>query len=441
MKIHRSSPRPVGKNALRLMILCSTTGYQTSAFAEAASAMGLDVRFGSDRCHVLDDPWQDGALPLRFERPEESAQKVVNYARLNPLDGVVALGDRTVPVAARACALLNLPCHSPEAADICRDKYRSRVRLRDAGFNIPAFERYPLEADPREIVTHGPNTGFPCVLKPLSLSGSRGVIRANNPQEFVRNFERIRALLRSRDVRVMRDESDRHIQVEAYIPGVEIAVEGLVDHGKVALLAIFDKPDPMEGPFFEETLYVTPSRLAASAQRQVAVALERAAAALGLFHGPFHAELRINSSGVWPLEVAARSIGGLCARTLRFSSRALGERVPLEQVVIALSLGMDIHPVLREDLAAGVMMIPIKEGGIFQDVEGLDEARATPGVEDIVITIKPTQRMIPFPEGCSYPGFIFARGKSPEWVERALRMAHKKLRFKLTTELPVVAGG
>ncbi|MDE3180659.1 MAG: ATP-grasp domain-containing protein, partial [Acidobacteriota bacterium] len=399
------------------------------------------VAFGSDRCHVLDDPWQDGALPLRFERADESARLVEEYARSHALDGIVALGDRTVPVAARACELLGIPYHSSASADICRDKSRSRERLRAAGLNIPAFTRFPLETDPRQIIACEQLTaGFPCVLKPLSLSGSRGVIRASNEEEFICAYERVRALLRSPDVRVMREESNEHILVESYIDGAELAVEGIVDRGNVTLLAIFDKPDPLEGPYFEETIYVTPSRAPADTQKEIAQTITRAVKALGLVHGPFHAELRINSKGVWPLEVAARPIGGYCSRVLRLSSPELGEGVPLEKVVIALALGRNIHPVRREEKAAGVMMIPIEKGGIFQNAEGLEEARATPGIEDVVLTIKPLHRLVPFPEGCSYPGFIFARGSSAAFVERALRMAHSKLRFNVTPDLPIAAG-
>lgn len=439
MKIGSSESPP--RRLPRLMILCATTGYQTRAFVEAAKALNLDVAFGSDRCHVLEDPWRDGALALRFDKPVESARIIAQSARSKPISGIVALGDRPASTAARAAKLLGLLFHPPLAADVCRDKYRSRQKLRAAGFDIPQFERFPLDADPSVVVScGGPSPGFPCVLKPIALSASRGVIRANTADEFVRHFERIRRLLRSRDVRVMREESNSEIQVESYIEGAEIAVEGLVDHRTVRPLAIFDKPDPLEGPYFEETIYVSPSRLEPRVQRRVIEIVKRAVAALGLYHGPFHAELRINSKGVWPLEIAARSIGGLCARTLRFSAPTLGRSVPLEQVLIALALGTNLRGLRRERLAAGVMMIPIGKGGVFQSVEGLDNARATPGVEDVVMTIRPGDRMVPFPEGCSYPGFIFSRGRSAKAVEQALRRAHQKLRFHVTPDLPVIQG-
>jgi len=425
-------------DANRLLLLCATTGYQTRSFVEAARKLGLSVILGTDRCHVLEDPWQDSAWPLRFEEPEESARQIADYARSNGIDAIIALGDRPTSTAARAGRALGLLHHPPEAADACRDKHRSRQRLRAANLKVPAFTRYPLTRDPRELVASGgPTVGFPCVLKPLALSGSRGVVRANNAAQFVAAFERIRALLRRPEIRVMRETTSDFLQVETYVEGPEIAVEGLVDRGKLRVLALFDKPDPLEGPFFEETIYVTPSRLPDDLQTLVATDLDRAVKALGLFHGPLHAELRINSEGVWILEVAARSIGGLCSRALRFSTRSAHQSASLEELIIRLALGLDITAYSREERAAGVMMVPIPEEGIFHDVAGVEDARETPGVEDVVITVKPGQRLVPLPEGSSYLGFIFARGSSPQSVEASLRSAHKRLRFSISATLPV----
>ncbi len=200
----------------RLLVLCTTTGYQTCAFIEAAQKLGLFITFGTDRCHVLDDPWQDGALPLRFEDPEASAQRICDFAASHPLDAIVSIGDRPTSTGARACHKLGLRGHPPEATDICRDKYRSRERLRDAGLSVPAFKRFPLHSNPRPVVASAEIT-FPCVLKPLALSGSRGVIRADTPEEFVQAFERIQKLLRSPEVGVLREETSEFIQVENYI--------------------------------------------------------------------------------------------------------------------------------------------------------------------------------------------------------------------------------
>ncbi|MCH7766875.1 MAG: ATP-grasp domain-containing protein [Acidobacteria bacterium] len=415
----------------RLLLLCTTTGYQTRAFAEAAAGAGVEVVFGTDRCKVLEDPWGDGALALRFEDARWSAGVIVDYARANPLDGVVAVGDRPTPTAAWACQALGFLHNSPEAAEACRDKYQSRERLRAAGLRVPTFRRFQVDDDPQAIAAE---VEFPCVLKPLALSASRGVIRADTREEFVAAFERIRALLRSREVQVLREETSNFIQVERFIPGREVALEGLLDRGRLKVLALFDKPDPLDGPFFEETLYVTPSRLPAETQKEIVAAVGQACKALGLSHGPLHAELRLNREGPWVLEVAARSIGGLCARALRFEGGT-----SLEELIIRQALGEDVSGSAREGAAAGVMMIPIAQAGIYEGVEGVRAAEETPGVEEVIITAKAEQKLVPLPEGASYLGFIFARAASPELVESALRAAHAKLRFRIRTELPVIS--
>jgi biotin carboxylase len=423
----------------RLLLLTTTTGYQTRAFVEAAQKLGLEVVFGSDRCHVLEDPWRDGALALKFEDPEGSARRVVEAARAAPFAAIASLGDCTPRTAARAAQALRLPFHPPEAADVCRDKYASRARLKAAELRVPEFSRFPLNADAREVAAAvSGSIEFPCVLKPLALSGSRGVIRADDAGELAEAFKRIRALLATPEVRVLRDGANEFIQAESYIEGAEIAVEGLVNRGCLQVLAVFDKPDPLSGPYFEETIYVTPSRLPPETQSAVTRTLERAARALELYHGPLHAEFRINAQGVWVLEIAARSIGGLCSRALRFRAPGAEDGLSLEELLIRLALGENVEQVRREDSAAGVMMIPIPEAGIFREVRSADRAAGIPGVEEVLITAKPEQKLVPLPEGASYLGFIFARGPTPEFVEQALRQAHRQLGFIVTPALPVV---
>lgn len=441
----------------RLLILTTKLGYQTRAFVEAAQQLGLEIAFGTDRCGKLDDPWGDHAVPLKFEHPDDAARRVLQSPQLGSLDAVVSLGDRPTPAAARIAHALRLPHHSAAAADACRDKYRSREILRRAGLQVPGFVRFALDA-PWEDVCRAidADIGFPCVLKPLALSGSRGVIRANHQHEARAAFERIRSLLRSRDVRVLREASSDFIQAESYVDGLEIAVEALVDRGRLRVLAIFDKPDPLAGPFFEETIYVTPSHLPLSQQQAVTATLEQSVTALGLTHGPIHAELRLNARGVWPMEIAARSIGGLCSRALRFTIDTAegGPHLPafgkcgtdsdasslhsLEEIIIRLALGEPMAAVAREPAASGVMMIPIPEAGIYHGVEGVDDARAIEHVDEIRITAKPEQKLVPLPEGASYLGFIFARAGTPAQVEAALRAAHTKLHFLIGTALPVV---
>jgi biotin carboxylase len=273
---------------------------------------------------------------------------------------------------------------------------------------------------------------FPCVVKPLRLNGSRGVIRADNPRQFVAAVRRLNALLDR-----IEGIGKHEFLVEDFIPGFEVALEGLINNGEVQVLALFDKPDPLDGPFFEETIYVTPSRLPEATQAAICAVTASAARAVGLERGPLHAELRINERGPWMIELANRSIGGLCSRTLRFGTDAT-----LEELILRQAAGLPIDTLSREGRAGGVMMIPIPQAGILRAVDGVDEARAIPGIEAVEITAPLNYPLVPLPEGDSYLGFIFARGSDPETVETALRAAHACLRFTIVPaiELQPVAG-
>jgi biotin carboxylase len=393
---------------------------------------------------VLEDPWRDGAIPLRFEDPEASVAAIVDYAHKEPLDAIVPIGDKPTLIAALACEALGLLSHPPGAARACHDKYRFRQLLQAAGLPVPGFCRFRAQTDMPSVPQA---IGFPCVLKPLSLSASRGVIRADNEQQFAAAFRRIRALLQLPDIGRMKEETAEWILVESYLPGVEVALEGIMNRGALRTLALFDKPDPLEGPYFEESIYVTPSRLPDSLQNAIVRATEQAAQAVGLFHGPIHAELRLTPGGPRVIEIAARPIGGLCARALRFEGgQSLEELILRHAVQMPLASFSDPsrdrkgadNIVRREETASGVMMIPVPAAGVLEDVHGLEDARSIAGIEDIVITAKLKQSLVPWPEGSSYLGFIFARGASPNEVETALRTAHSKLQFAITPALPVV---
>ena len=409
----------------RLLLFAATTGYQIREFAHAARRLGFELTLATDHCHRLEDPWGDRAIPVKFDRIEES----LALLRGREFDGVAAVGDGPAVLAAAAAEALGIPFHSLAGARACQDKFLARQLYQAAGLPVPRFFRATIDEDARAMARRAP---FPCVLKPLGLSASRGVIRANGETEFIAAFERIRKLLEtSHDLRRRRL---RHLQVEDYIPGREFAIEGLVTHGELRAFAIFDKPDPLEGPFFEETIYVTPSRLPDEVQRALMDTTARAVRALGLRHGPVHAELRHNETGPWMLETAARPIGGLCARALRFRGGT-----PLEEVILRHAVGEDVGAAPLEGPACGVMMIPIPGGGVYQSVEGVESAAALPGVEDVIITAQAGQRMVPLPEGSSYLGFIFARAGAPEEVETALRRAHADLRFQIATALDTFA--
>jgi biotin carboxylase len=419
----------------RLLLLATTTGYQTRAFGEAAERLGVELVFATDRCHMLEDPWQDGAIPIRFHDESASVDAILDAARSRPIDGVLVVGDRPTVIAARVAEALGLPGHPTIAAATARNKRLTRERLRAARLPSPWFHTAPTDADPKAIAR---STSFPCVVKPIALSGSRGVMRADDPQTFVLAFRRLCNLLQSPQIRAERDPAHDTVLVEEFIPGREFALEGLLDHGELHWLTLFDKPDPLDGPFFEETIYVTPSSEPAAVHEAIADAVARAADAIGLRHGPVHAECRVNDCGVFVLEVAARPIGGLCARALRFAEVGAGALLSLEDLLLRHALGESPDGWQREAEASGVMMIPIPARGIFRGVSGADEARRVAGVYDLQITAKPDQLLVPLPEGASYLGFIFARGATPVVVEQALRAAHRRLQFAVDPELQVV---
>ena len=414
----------------RVLLLATTTGYQTRMFAAAAKRRGIELVYATDRCDQLDDPWRDKAIAVRYHDDERSAAAVLAALEGRPVNGVLALGDRPTVLAAQVARLLRLPGNPPEAAAAARDKRLARERFRRASVPVPRSLAVTTRTDLSEVL---PRVFFPCVLKPTVLSGSRGVIRADDSVSFRSAFERIRRLLASADVRELRDAEAETIQVEEFIPGDEFALEGLMTNGSFRSLALFEKPDPLDGPFFEETVYVTPASVPPGMQARISVTMERAARALGLDHGPIHAECRVNRNGVYVLEVAARPIGGMCARALRFECD--GETIGLEDLLLLHAAGEPVAEWRREEAASGVMMIPIPRTGVFRGVDDVTAALAVRGVEDVEITARPDQQLVAIPEGSSYLGFIFARAGTPEEVERALRAAHAKLRCRIEPPL------
>jgi biotin carboxylase len=416
----------------RILLLASKLGYQTREFGVAAERLGIAIVFGTDRCHVLEDPWNDAAIPLRFEDAAASAAEIRAHFAAHPPAAILALGDRPTLAASMAARDFGLPGNPPEAVEACRSKLRQREIFAAAGLPVPEFFTFAL-ADSLDSVLS--RVKFPCVVKPLSLSASTGVIRTNDPEEFRAAVARIRILLQSPEIQVLRESSLDRLLVESYIPGREVALEGLLTAGRLRILAIFDKPDPLEGPYFEESIYVTPSRLNESQQQASISSAERAVRALGLHHGPVHAEFRINDQGPWILEIAARPIGGLCSRALRFGGPAISESTSFEELLLRHALGMPTERRSREPAASGVMMIPVPSSGIFKRVEGLESARAVPGVEEILITARPHDYIAAWPEGASYLGFIFARTPDPAAAEAALRAAHSHLRFIFSPRL------
>jgi biotin carboxylase len=376
------------------------------------------VVVGSDQRSALAGLMGERTLRLDFERPDQAVTAITKYAADHPLGAIVAADDAGTLVAATASAALGLVSNRPDGVRAARDKALSRDRFGSAGLPTPRFETFASDAEPAAVAAA---VRFPCVVKPVDLSGSRGVIRADDVDQCVAAFRRVATLVRSPDV-CRPGSTPQRILVEDFIPGAEFALEGLLRGGVLEVLAIFDKPDPLDGPFFEETIYVTPSRQADRFQNDIAATVQAATRALGLTEGPVHAEVRCNHAGTWMLEVAARSIGGLCARTLRF-----GMGVSLEEVILRHAVGLPIASLRREDRAAGVLMLPIRQAGLLREVRGQEAARGLPGIEGVVITIPRGERLIPLPEGDRYLGFVFARAQTSAEVERALRTAQRQL--------------
>ncbi|MCC6190508.1 MAG: ATP-grasp domain-containing protein [Anaerolineales bacterium] len=418
-----------GARPPRVLVLATAYSYRLQPFLAAAAKLGVEVVRGLDvpPAHVGGG---EGVLRLDFRDPARAARQARQFTREHPLDAVLPTDDATVMLAAYLGATLGLRHNDLAAAEAARDKHRMRQLLAQSGVRVPPFRRFAAGQAASEVARAvGADIGYPCVVKPTCLSGSRGVIRADDAAGLAAAFERVSALL----ARL----GDGVVLVERYVPGEEYALEGLLSDGQLKVLALFDKPDPLEGPYFEETIYVTPSRAAPDVQAAVAACVGEAAQALGLREGAVHGEVRVNSTGAWLIEVAGRSIGGLCAQALRF---AHGADVTLEALILRQALGWPLDDGERERQAGGVMMIPIPAAGVLRVVDGIDAARAVPGIDAVEITAKLNYPLVPLPEGESYLGFIFARAETPAEVEAALRRAHARLRFEVEPELaPVVS--
>ena len=386
--------------------------------------MAVELTVASERPSALEQTNPAGLLTLDFEQPERAADAVRAFAEQYPISGVVGVDDATAVIAAAIATKLTLKGNPVYAAIAASDKYLQRDLLAKGGVPVPRFMLRNLDEDPATIAK---SITYPCVLKPVRLSASRGVIRADSAQSFVAAHGRLRAILADPETAAACGDRARQYLVEEFIPGYEVALEGLVINRRLHVLTLFDKPDPLNGPFFEETIYVTPSRVPAGLQAAIRDCADRAVRALGITEGPVHAELRYNEHGPWLIELAARPIGGRCSAVLRFGDRG----VTLEEIILRHALGMPIPSLQRERRAAGVMMIPIPGAGTLREVRGVTEAKAVPLIEDVQITAHPGERLVPFPEGSRYPGFIFARGETPHVVEAALRESFQRLTFVL----------
>lgn len=402
----------------RVLLLLPTRAYRAADFLEAARELGVEVVVGAEERHALDDAIGSRVIELALHRPEIAADAIVEFADETPLNAIVPVDDAGVGAASLAAERLGLAHSPPTATALTRDKAAMRRRLAQAGVRQPEFVVVAGGEDP---VAAAARLGFPVVIKPLELSGSQGVIRADTPEEAAAAAARIQRLLGHST-----EEASAPLLIERFVPGVEVAVEGLLSGRELHTLAIFDKPDPLDGPYFEETLYITPSRLSVEVQRAVEDVTSAAVAGLGLTEGPVHAEVRVDGDAVAVIEVAARSIGGLCARSLRF-----GLGVSLESLILRHALNLPLRDTTAAHAASGVMMLPIPRAGVLVEVRGREAALEVPGIVGLEITIAPGGWVEPLPEGDRYLGFMFGRGETPAAVESALRRAHAKLAVEI----------
>ncbi len=413
-------------NQHRVLLLTTSRSYRGTDFLMAAEKLNVQIIQGIDAPRQLFANWDQG-LTLEFQRKDEALQQIVEFARENPIDAVLAVDDSGTVLAAEASERLGLAHNSTEAVKAARNKYKMRQLLQSHSVPSPACRLFTTTDD---LLTITQQVDYPCVVKPLNLNGSRGVIRADDPEQLASAIQRTTKLLRF----LSGQNQPQPFLAESYIPGIEVALEGLMDDGQLIVLAIFDKPDPLVGPFFEETIYTTPSRLPAAKQEKIKRCAMQAAQALGLRTGPVHAEMRINEAGPWIIEVAGRSIGGLCSRTLQF-----GMETSLEELILRQACGLELNLEKNMQDARGVMMIPIPGSGLLKEVNGIEKAKAVNYVEGIEITAHLNNPLVPLPEGDGYLGFIFSKGPTPDLVETSLRKAHKNLQFKIEPLLPMIS--
>ncbi len=395
----------------RLLLVAPETSYRIAPYLDAALDMGLEVWLAAHGPAMPYHPRLSQGIHIDLADLDTAFETILAALGKSNIDGVVATDDSTVELAARVAAALDLP-HNPVSAAACsRRKDFARACLQQADLPVPAHRRLDLR---HPLIPQLADQHYPCVVKPLAFSGSRGVIRANSEDELLAACARVQAILAD----AVNAEERESLLVEDYIPGDEIAVEAILRHGELTILTVFDKPDPLEGPYFEETYYITPTRLQPHLQARIAERIAQACDAYGLTEGPIHAELRLHEGEAWILEVASRTIGGQCARLLRY-----GTGHTLEALVIAQATGR-VLTLESQGQAGGVLMIPIPKAGILRRVEGAISAMQVPYIEDLEISLREGYRLVPLPEGNRYLGFIFARAPTPEQAEDALRTAH-----------------
>ncbi|MEN8711791.1 MAG: ATP-grasp domain-containing protein [Arenicellales bacterium] len=410
----------------RVLLVSPPESYRIQPYVRAAHSLGLEINLASQGEWAVSSPYSAG-IDVPLHDHEAALAVLVELATNQPFDAVIGTDDSTLELAAKLAEQTGLQQNLPSAVRISRRKDLSRVCLQQAGVQVPEFtvinaaDNSPFD---------DPHFGFPCVVKPLALSGSRGVIRADSRTSLQQGFQR--------SLRIISEEYDlyekSHLLIEQFIAGREFAIEGMLSDGYLDVLAMFDKPDPLDGPYFEETFYISPARITGKERQLIVDAVQRSCQAYGLVTGPVHAECRLNESGAWLIELAARTIGGLCSRLLNF-----GTGYSLEELVLANAIGLDL-PKKVSSGAAGVLMLPILQQGVLRRVEGVMKAEKIPYIDDIEISLREGYKVYPLPEGASYLGFVFSSASDADTVEHALRDANRQLKPVIAPFWPVVDG-
>lgn len=405
----------------RILFVSTASSYRNHAFIRAAQSLAMNWLLLCDTAVTA-----EYASSCMVYNPNDYPALITTLKNLHlqqPFVSCMALDDSGAHRAQQIASDLGLPHNSATATEAARNKYAMRLALQTTDIPLPWFRRFVSSDDIAVITATVP---YPCVIKPLELNGSRGVMRADTPAQLMIAHTRLLRMLAV----LYPHHTEYEFLIESFIPGNEVALEAMMDNGVLIPLALFDKPDPLDGPFFEETIYVTPSRLPDATQGTIYEITQKAACAIGLINGPVHAELRLNSDGIYIVEIAGRSIGGLCSQTLRF-----GSDESLEMLIVRQASGLLAATPTRRHEAGGVMMIPIPTSGILQQVNGVERALTVPLIESIEITSPLHQPIETLPEGESYLGFIFARGQDSASVEQALRDAHALLRIQITPDI------
>jgi biotin carboxylase len=416
----------------RVMLILPTETYRATAFLKAAADLGLQVVVASNEAPTLATLMEGRVLTLDLRQPAESAECAAEFAIKWPVDAVVGVDETSVVTAATIAERLGTPRRNPVASVLAtRDKRLLRAGLTASGLRQPKYAELDVDAGDAALAAAIAITGLPCVIKPVDLAASRGVIRADDSAGARVAAQRVAALMRE----VCGDDWTPRLLIERYVDGVEVALEGLVHQGDLEVIAIFDKPDPLVGPFFEETIYVTPSRLDDAAQRTVTDAVRAAVSALGLRHGPVHAEVRMDGDAAVVIEVAARSIGGLCAQVIRLAcADAPAEVRSLENVILREACALPLGRMHMVDGACGVFMLPIPAAGILRGIDGIEGAESVTGISGVTISIPAGEAVRPLPEGDRYLGFVFARGDTAQAVESSLRQAQSFLEVDISAD-------